>query len=313
MSYILSPPFLCSAFDSASLCIITGILLLSVLSLAFVFHLRFKSRNSTHMQSFNSLWTVRLLLVLFIILWAFNTFLRLPFFRQVYLHQLLPPLTLKQQENVCKLHVVLSLGFFEPGFLVILLFLVNVSIKKHTPRWSWVLVFISVSCVPILALQVLAVFFPNLQAQLPEIFRRDFVVFKNEFGQTVLCAYPLMSCIIFGAFGVWYTVIFSLSCFKAVTLAINKGLRIRIYRLAFTVIIMLPLEILFLTLSVWWRPEEDLDRAFVFLALLCTTAIASVGQGILVIKPIIDSLDAGETAQPVHHCLRPAEQANVHV
>ncbi|KAJ4835905.1 hypothetical protein Tsubulata_006168 [Turnera subulata] len=295
MSY-LSGPSISSVFDSASLCLITGTIVLSVLSLSFVVHLRFKSRHSRHLQSFNSLWTVRLLLVSFVILWAFNTLLRLPFFRQNYLQRFLPVMSIKQQSTFCKIHVVLSLGFLEPGFLVILLFLVNVSIKKRTPRWSWVLVFISATCIPILALQVLAVFFPRLQSHLPAVFRRDSVIFENGFEQTVLCAYPLMSCIIFGAFGAWYTVVFSVSCFKVVTLAINKGLRVRIYRLAFAVIVMLPMEIVFLIISVWWRPEEKLDRALVFLSFLCTTVITAVGQGILVIKPINDSLAAGETS-----------------
>jgi hypothetical protein len=139
--------------------------------------------------------------------------------------------------------------------------------------------------------------------KMPSIFHRSSVVFKNNFGvEIVMCTYPLISCIVFGAFGVWYTLFFFLSCFKVVTLAINKGLRARIYSLAFVVMVMLPLEILFLVLSAFWRPEETIYGAFSFLVFFTTLVIAAVGEGMLIIRPIIDSLTAGGTT-----CLFPQE------
>ncbi|XP_050237989.1 uncharacterized protein LOC126687470 [Mercurialis annua] len=285
-----------SILDSATLCCISSLLLLSLISLAFVFHLRFKSRDARKLQSFNSLWTVRFLLVTFIILWAFSELLRLSFFRRKYLFPFLPSLTLKQQANFCKVHVVFSFGFFEPGFLVTQLFLVNVSIKKRTPHGCWAVVFVLATCFPVLFMQVLLVFFSGLdQLPLADVFLRSSKIWRNDIGdEVVLCVYPLMSSIIFGSFGIWYLIVFALSCFKMVTLVINKGLRIRIYGLAFTVLIMLPLEIIFLVLSIIWGPEEMPYSAFAFLVFATTLVIAAMGEGIMVIKPIVDSLAAGE-------------------
>eukprot|EP00257_Ricinus_communis_P014853 XP_015572628.1 uncharacterized protein LOC8278638 [Ricinus communis] len=288
-------PFLDSIIDSATLCCISGLLLLSLISLAFVFHLRFKSRNAHQLQRFNSLWIVRFLLVLFITLWAFSELLRLSFFRRKYLFPFLPSLTLEQQDSFCKVHVIFSLGFFEPGFLVTQLFLVNVSIKKKTPHGCWAIVFVLATCFPVLVLQVLLVCFSGLQVPLPEVFLRSSVVSKDDLGDEVLlCAYPLMSSIIFGFFGIWYLIGFSLSCFKVVTLVINKGLRVRIYGLTFTVLIMLSLEIIFLVLSIIWGPDEMPYTALAFLVFASTLVIAAIGEGIMVIKPIVDSLAAGE-------------------
>ncbi|KAJ9174325.1 hypothetical protein P3X46_017360 [Hevea brasiliensis] len=285
-----------SLLDSSTLCCISGLLLLSLISLAFVFHLRLKSRNSHHLQRFNSLWTVRFLLVSFITLWALNELFRLSFFRRKYLFPIISSLTLKQQTSFCKFHIVFSLGFYEPGFLITQLFLVNVSIQKKTPRSSWAIAFVLANCFPVLFLQILFVFFSGTQLPLPEFFLTSSVVSKSD--DVLLCEYPLMSSIIFGAFGIWYLIGFSLSCFKVVNVVINKGLRLRIYALAFVVLIMLPIQILFLGLSVLWGPEEVLYASIAFLVFGTTLVIAAVGEGILVIKPIVDSLAAGEDALP---------------
>lgn len=283
-----------TTFDSAILYSIIAIFLLSLFSLCFVFHLLFKSQNSHHLQSFNSLWSVRFLLVFIITLWGLNELFRIPLFRKQHLYPFFPSLTLSQQESLCKVHVVLSLGLLEPGFLVILLFLMNISIKRKTPRGTWVHAFLWSACIPILTIQFVFVF--TSMVKMPSIFHRSSVVFKNNFGvEIVMCTYPLISCILFGAFGVWYTLFFFLSCFKVVTLAINKGLRARIYSLAFVVMVMLPLEILFLVLSAFWRPEETIYGAFSFLVFFTTLVIAAVGEGIMIIRPIIDSLAAGGT------------------
>ncbi|KAL3342344.1 hypothetical protein AABB24_026388 [Solanum stoloniferum] len=132
-----SAPVVDGTFDFVTICFISGLLLLSLLSFVFIFHLRLRSRQYPHLKNFNSLWTVRLLLVFFAILWALNEVFRLHFIRRNYILPFLPPLTLNQQANLCKVHVVLSVGLFEPAFLTTLLFLVNVSIKKQSPSGIW--------------------------------------------------------------------------------------------------------------------------------------------------------------------------------
>ncbi|KAJ8760818.1 hypothetical protein K2173_021856 [Erythroxylum novogranatense] len=286
-----------SAFDLASASLISGLLLLSLAALALVFHLHLKSRNSYHLQHLNSLWPVRFLLVFLITLWALNDLLRLPVIRGRYLYHLFPSLGLSQQANLCKLHSVLSLGLLEPGFLMILLFLVNVSIKKSTPKASWALAFISVTCLPIFCIQLVFLYTSKIEGHLPPIFWRSWVISHGSFEkQIVLCSYPLMSAVIFGAFGIWYLIAFSLSYYQAVTIVINKGLRTRLYWLAFAVMVTLPLEILSLALSLLWKPEEAPSATFVFLVFFITLVLAVVGEGILVIVPISDSLGASGDA-----------------
>ncbi|KAM3381734.1 hypothetical protein P3S68_007307 [Capsicum galapagoense] len=155
-------------FDFATVCFISALLLLSFLCLIFIFHLRFRSRQYPLLQHINSLWTVRLLLVFFAFLWAFNEVFRLHFIRRKYVLPFLPSLTLNQQANLCKVQVVLSLGLFEPGFLITLLFLVNVSIKiQNNPSDISALFVVWPICVPLLVLQILLVFFSPLQEHIP--------------------------------------------------------------------------------------------------------------------------------------------------
>ncbi|TMW89160.1 hypothetical protein EJD97_017575 [Solanum chilense] len=188
-----SAPVFDGTFDFITICFISGLLLLSLLSFVFIFHLRLRSRQYPHLKNFNSLWTVRLLLVFFAILWALNEVVRLHFIRQNYILPLLPPLTLNQQANLCKVHVVLSVGLFEPAFLTTLLFLVNMSIKKHSPSGIWAVIVVWPICLPLLVLQILAVFFSPLQKRLPiYLHSSSFVSTDNLGNQTVLCTYPIL-------------------------------------------------------------------------------------------------------------------------
>jgi hypothetical protein len=271
------------------------------LSLCFIFHLRFKSRTLHQLQNFNSLWAVRFILVSFITFWALNELLRLSFFRHHVLLSLFTSPTLSNQANLCKIQAVLSLGFFEPAFLVTLLFLVNVSIKKKTPNGILVDVipFVIITCFPVLIFQIIFVFFaPSSETQLPVFFTRSYVVLsKNGLDDAddnkLLCAYPLLNTIVFGAFGIGYSLCFFFSSWKAVSLVINKGLRVRIYRLAFTVLISLPVQILCLGLSVLWEPEEPAYGGMALVVFISAFLCAVVGEGILVISPITDTLAAG--------------------
>ncbi|GLU12080.1 hypothetical protein SLE2022_287880 [Rubroshorea leprosula] len=295
MFFILLPtPLLDSAFDSVTISSIAILLLLSLLSLTFIFHLQIKSRRSHYLQRFNSLWTVRFLLVSFITFWVLNEHLRFPFFRRRFLYPFPSSLTLSQQANLCKIQLVLSLGFFEPGFLVTLLFLVDVSIKKKTPHGCYATAFVLTSCLPILLLQIFFVFFSQMEIHLPEIFLRNSSISKDSDGnEMVVCAYPLLSTIVFGAFSAVYLLFFLLSFWKVVSIVINKALRKRIRALAFTVMATVPLQVLFMGLSVLWRPEKTAFSGAALIVFLTTFVCAAVGEGILVIRPIADSLAAG--------------------
>ncbi|XVE64470.1 hypothetical protein DITRI_Ditri07aG0103400 [Diplodiscus trichospermus] len=286
--------FFDSAFDFATISLITVLLFLSLFSICFIFYLRFKSRSSRHLQNFNSLWTYRFLFVFFITFWALSELLRLPLFGRRYFYPLLSQLTLPQQANLCKVHLVLSLGFFEPGFLVTLLFLLDVSVKKTHPRSFFSVFFVFASCLPIFLLQVYFVFFPGLEIHFPEPFYRSwYLSWKSHGHKTVLCAYPLVSTILFGVFALVFTLSFLFSFWRVVSHVINKALRVRIFSLALTVLIGIPLQVLFMGLSVLWTPDKTSFDGVALLVFLSTFTCAVAGEGILVIKPIADSLAAG--------------------
>ncbi|KAJ0101240.1 hypothetical protein Patl1_05262 [Pistacia atlantica] len=282
------------AIDLATLSLIILLLLFSLLSLCLIFYLRFRtqSSNDNYLDRFNAFWTVRLLLVIFIIFWTLNELLRIPFFRIGYIYPFFTSLTLSQQDNLCKIHLVLSLGLLEPGFLVTLLFLLHVSIKQKTPRGSWAFAFLLATCLPISLVQFLFVFFQRLAVGLlPNIFLVTSTIVKDGLGgNTVLCAFPLFSTALFGAFGIVYCLYFMFSCWSVISLVINKTLRVRIRILAFTVLASIGLQVLFLGLSVLWEPKVGAFGAVAFLVFLSTFACAVVGEVILVIIPIIDSL-----------------------
>ncbi|CAK8567661.1 unnamed protein product [Lathyrus sativus] len=294
MLFMTASPVLNSAFDITTLTFISSLIVLSVLSLCFIFHLRFKSKSLPYLQNFNSLWTVRFLLVLFIFLWSVVELLRLPFFRRRYLYQYIS-LAAYQQANLCKLSVVLSLGFFEPAFLVTLLFLLNASIKKKTPNDAWAITFVFFTCVPLVVLHGLLVFYNPLGNQVPFFLRQTAVILEND---VVLCTYPFLNSVVFAAFGAAYCAWFLFSCWRVLSLVINKGLRIRIYGLGSVVLVALPLQVVALAFTFLWNPEDDIYGVVSLVVFLGAFCCAVTGEGILVIKPISDALEAGG------HCFR---------
>ena len=288
-------PVVNSAFDLTTVTFISALLILSVLSLCFIFHLNFKSRSLKHLKSFNSLWAVRFLLVLLIFLWSLTELLRLPFFRRRYLYPFLPSaLAVSRQATLCKFHVVLSLGFFQPAFLVTLLFLLNASIVTTAKNHLWTIASVLLTCLPIAAIQAFLTFFNPLVNWLPVPLRETSVVVTDGFGSdTVLCAYPLLNSIVFAGFGVAYSAWFLFSCWKVLSLVINKGLRLRIYGLAAAVLLALPMQVVALGFTVLWRPEEEVYGVVSLMVFLGAFICAATGEGVMVIKPISDALDAG--------------------
>ncbi|GMI76513.1 candidate G-protein Coupled Receptor 1 [Hibiscus trionum] len=297
-------PFLKSAVELFFVASIAALLGFSLFCICFILLIRFKSRSSRHLQNFNSLWTVRFLFVVFIACWALTEVIRLPLFPHIYLRPLFPQLTPPQQASFCKLHLVLSLGFFEPGFLVILLFLLDVSVKQTTPKSFLSVFYVFASCVPLFLLQVYFVFLDGSDVCLPETLNRiwfRFSIDQDHDDATIMCAYPFVSTVLFGIFGVIFILSFMLSFWKVVSHVINKALKVRIFALAFTILIFLPLQILLMGLSAFWTPNKTTHDGFAIAVFLTTFACAVVGEGILVIKPIADSLNAicGRAEQPL--------------
>ncbi|OIV96867.1 hypothetical protein TanjilG_08728 [Lupinus angustifolius] len=296
-------PFLNLTFDLTTVAFIFALIIFSVLSLCFIFHLRFKSKSLTHLQGFNSIWTVRFLLVLFIFFWAITELLRLPFFRRRYLYRFLPSFSISQQSEFCKLHVFFSLGFFEPAFLVTLLFLLNASTKEQTPNDTSAITFVIITCLPIATVQGLLLYFKAVVDHVPLFFRQTAVVINYGLGsETVLCGYPFLNSAVFAGFGVAYSLWFLVSCWRVLSLVINKGLRARIYALAVTVMVALPLQIVALGLTLFWRLDEDMYGVVSLVVFFGAFCCAVTGEGILVIKPISDALDVGGSCCKLSSC-----------
>lgn len=285
-----------SIFDITTTTLIGILLLLSFCSLCFVFHLLIKSHKSPHLQCFNSLWTVRFVLISFAVFWALNELIRLPIYRRRYLnHYLFPNITTIDQIHICRIHSLLSLGFFQPALLVTILFLLHVSIKTKTPRRRWVCAYIFGLCFPLTCLQVLVSFASKFGLRFfPKVLRRNaFIVHDDRGNVTVFCTNSVLSVFIFGVFAVGYSFWFVFSCWKVMALVINKSLRIRIYSLFFVVLISLPVQVVFLVLSTLWQPHEPIFRYIVMVVFISTFSCAIAGEGILVIRPISDSLAVG--------------------
>lgn len=75
-------------------------------------------------------------------------------------------------------------------------------------------------------------------------------------------------------------------------MVINKGLRMRIYVLAIAISMSLSTEIVFMGLSVLWRPENPSHAAAALVVFLSALSCAVAGEGMLVIRPIADALAA---------------------
>ncbi|KAL5726795.1 hypothetical protein ACHQM5_000052 [Ranunculus cassubicifolius] len=280
-----------SVNDLIVICLISTIVLFSVISLVFIIHFHFKSQESQALQNFNSLCSVRVLLVTFISLWALAEFLRLPFTRRYLISHLTPD----HQANICRLHIVLSFGLFEPGFLVTLLFLLSFSIKKKDPNDTFgsAVGVVLALCLPVLTLQIYFVFFPN-KTFFSELLWKSHVTIEDFGGESlVLCVYPLFGTIIFGVFGVVYALYFFCACCKVVALVINRGLRIRLYALMLSVVVTVPLQVVLLVVSTLWNPVNPSYNGITLVMFLIVLLCAAVGEGILVIRPILDALAVG--------------------
>ncbi|KAK1354315.1 hypothetical protein POM88_047571 [Heracleum sosnowskyi] len=280
-----------SASEKATISIIFILLILSLFSLLFIFHLRIRSQWSHHLQKFSSAWTIRILLVILVSFWAFNEILRLPYFRKRLIYPHLRTLSLPEEANLCKIYVVLSLGLYQPAILATLLFLLRISVKKRCPSQLSAITKVGSMCLPVLLGQIFVVFYSPLQAQLPGIFYRGSVVSKDWHGhKNVYCTYPWSSTIVFACFGMSYTLGFSLSCWKVLSVAINRSITYRINYLAMTINATIPLQVVLLALSALMSPGNVAFEAIIIAMFFCAAICVIVGLGTLVVKPTADAL-----------------------
>eukprot|EP01018_Ginkgo_biloba_P013092 Gb_10136 [translate_table: standard] len=280
-----------------------------LLCILYVLRFRFKTHQQRlfALRDFNSLWAIRIMLVIFAILWGLGELIRLPLLRQE--GWVLSSVGFKGQANLCKVYVLSSHGFIEPCFYLTALFLVNGSLQNDPfgPRKRWngrAVLLILFCCLPVFLLQLFFVTIgPNIHFRsgfkdseegfgkiLPRYFTRTFEEAHESNHQTALCTYPLLSTIVLGIFGFMYISYFLYVCWRMLSLVINKRLQSRVYGLVFAVVLFLPVQVIFLGLSIFWRPTDFNFELFSFMSFVTVIFSTTVGEGILVIRPISDAL-----------------------
>lgn len=269
---------------------------------------------SVSLQDFNALWIVRIILIVLAVLWSLVELLRLPLLRQP--NWVFHSWSFRSQANVCRFYILSSLGFLEPCFFLTALFLVHGSLRRapFTPRKAWngkVVALILICCLPVFLFQLFFVLIsPNIEfkassggvynlenegygGKVPYYFTQAFQNVTIGAKEIAVCSYPLLSTLVLATFGVLYSAYFLILGWRVVGVVINRCLQRRLYGLLGALLLLLPLHVMFLGLSVLSEPTHlpfELMSFFGFImVLLCTT----VGEGILVIRPIADALAVG--------------------
>ncbi|MQM17320.1 hypothetical protein Taro_050288 [Colocasia esculenta] len=304
-----------SAEDAAAAVLACTLLVLSLASFAFIlhFHLRASRRAGPHprprllrLRDLNSLWAVRILLVAFACLWSLAELLRLPCLRRSLLgRNSLPeyPPSSRLQLDPCSFYVLLSQGFAEPCFFATLLFLLHASVQgkaSYPNAFAAALALSLLASLPFLLSYALFLAFApwvlSLLGISPEVFfGRDTIGFES--GDR--CSYPLFSTALLGGFGAVYVPWFVSTCWRAVAVVINKRLRIRLYALTSAVVVGITLQVATLALSTFWSPGDPAFEGLALAAFLGVFFSAAVGEGVLVVYPIADAIDAVSWRPPV--------------
>lgn len=278
--------------------------------LAYVlfFHFRVGKERQPLLRDFDSPWIVRMVLICFSVLWTLGELLRLPWLRGK--DRILHNMGLSSQENLCRFHVVWSIGLMEPGLLLTVLFLVQGSLKE-APRHlnGRVLLFMFLSCLPVFILQFVFAAAGRGESnrgfgsELPSYFTGSYkVVGEDEGSQLALCNYPLFSILTLGVFSIVFVVYFARLGYQMLCHVINRRLRLRVYWLVLTVILFLPLHVTLLGVTVRLDPNRTVHEVLMFLGFLTLLLCVAAAMGVLVVLPVADAI-------AVHYFFRSRDQS----
>lgn len=293
------------ALGVATIALALLVCLLSLLCILYVLYFRLKTHQHHFfaLRDLNSLWAIRIMLAISASLCSLAELLRLPLLR--YRGWFLSSVGDQTQANLCKGYLIVSQGFMEPFFYLSALFLVHGSLQNDPfrPRKKgngWAVLNILVCCLPVLVLQLFFVIIgPDMKFRdgqglgklLPRYFTRTFEDVHYEGNhEMALCTYPLLSTIVLSTFGIMYVSYFLYVCWRMLSLVINKRMQCRVYGLVFAVVLFLPFKVVFLGLTIFRRPSDGSFELFSFMGFVMTVLTATLGQGILVIRPISDAL-----------------------
>jgi hypothetical protein len=298
------------AFGVTTLVLVILLCFVGVLCVAYVLHFRCKieKEHLLALRDFNSLWVVRIIMIILATLWGLVELLRLPLMRRR--GWMMHPMSFQGQANMCRTYIVLSMGFLEPCYFLSALFLVQGSLRDapFTPRRSWngrVIGLIILCCLPVFIAQLFFVVitpsfefrqghkvdYEGFSGSLPSYFTRAFQELQEPEDRVhAVCTYPLFSTLALGLFGFFYNIYFLYLGWRLFSMVINRRLQLRVYGLVMAVVLLLPVHVLFLGLTVLSDPSHPFFEAMGFLGFLTVLFCTIVGQGILVIRPIADAL-----------------------
>eukprot|EP00250_Pteridium_aquilinum_P011620 c20198_g1_i1 orf=311-1525(-) len=280
--------------------------------LAYVlfFHFRVGKERQPLLRDFDSPWVVRIVLICFSMLWTLGELFRLPWLREK--DRLLHHMGLNAQENLCRLHVVWSVGLMEPSLLLTVLFLVQGSLQE-APRLlnGRVLLLMFLSCLPVFILQLSVATAAGrgdgghrgFGSKLPSYFIRSYqVVVGNDNTQLALCNYPLFSILALGVFSAVFVFCFARLGYRMLCHVINRRLRLRVYCLLLTVIVFLPLHVVLLSMAVRLDSNRTAHEVLMFLGFLTLLLCVVAAMGVLVVLPVADAV-------AVHYFFRSRDQS----
>lgn len=288
--------------DQTVAALATTLLLLSAASAAAVLYLRFRSscsssrRRGRRLLGLNSLWPVRLLLVFFASLWTLAELLRLPLLRSL-LH--LPPALRHDPTQLCLAYVLAAHALAEPCFFATLLFLLrasNQSKSSSSAAAAPVAVAAALaSAFPFLTLHVLSLYVPLdllRRAGIPvDLLASPSYAYRVGLSAAeTRCTYPLFGAVLLAVLGVIYVPLFVSACWGAVSVVINKRLRVRLYALAAAVVAALCAQVAALALSTLWDPGTAASEGLKLAAFVAVNCCATAGEVILVVQPVLDAL-----------------------
>lgn len=275
---------------------LTAILGLLCIYRCVYLQLQIQRRGYSHLSYFNGPWIIRIVIIIISIWWGFGEIVRLSFLRGV--GKLFS--SIRWQKYGCKFYILSNLGFAEPIIFLILAFLLHAALQKResgtlSQRWNRkTFLYVILLCIPIFILQlVLVLLGPKFNKEKIPRTRKKMVKFfmsTSLVNNRSICTYPLMSTIILGL--LYFLVI----CYivyigtRLLSLVINKGLRMRVYFLALSVILFLPLRVLLLGFSVLPHAGNLAYEVLVFLAFLMLLFCNMIGICMLVYLPVADSL-----------------------
>eukprot|EP00897_Mesotaenium_endlicherianum_P001344 jgi/Mesen1/1237/ME000129S00330 len=288
-------------FGTVELVVIGCLSLFGLACLLYVLYFRYKIERDKldALRDFNELWLVRIVLITFAILWALTEILRLPLLKRDGWP--FSGLSHTLQGNMCRLYTLLSFGLFEPCFFLTALLLIRGSLRKlpFTRRRHWnrrVLLLVFAYALPVFLAHFFIVFITpgfttseGYNGRLPKYFTRAFEP-AGVRGRNAICTYPFLSTVVLAAFSVVYLLYFFVVCWRMVDVVLNASLRRRIKGILAAVVVMLPAHVLFVAFTVFSLPGEALFEIFSFLAFVAVLVCTTVGEGILVIRPITDAL-----------------------